>query len=354
MRKRILFTVVLYFCSAALPLYTVARFYLHSESVTEKSMIVTSSDSETPSKDDTTNAVKQAAALSTNKILENNKKYDSFNIMDTSTGKIITVNNRDFMIGGTAAEVPSTFHTEAIKAQMLCVYTYYSLQRQNNRSGDNLDYDFSANLSIGEKYLTQALFKERTGDNYEKIYSVYAKAADEVEGKTVAYDGGPALTVFYAISSGTTENSENVFASPLPYLVSVPSPYDSGAPGYKEELSFSKEETEEIISSNFGEISLQENPVDWFKITDLSVSGTVLGITVGDKTFSGQQVREAFGLRSACFDVVFNENNFVFTTRGYGHNVGMSQYGAEYLARQGADFNDIISYYYPGTEIISV
>ncbi len=354
MRKRILFIVVLYFCAAALPLYTVARFYSHAENAPEKPEVKTSSDTDISSKDDTLNAVKQAAALSANRSLENSKKYDSFNILDTSTGEIITVKNRDFMIGGTAAEVPSTFHAEAIKAQMLCVYTYYSLQRQNNRAGDNIDYDFSADLSIGEKYLTEDLFKERTGDNYEKVYSVYAKAADEIEGKTVTYEGEPALTVFYAISSGTTENSENVFASPLPYLVSVPSPYDSGAPGYKEELSFSKEEAEDIISTNLGEVSLPENPVDWFRITDFTVSGTVLNIAVGDKTFTGQQVREAFGLRSACFDVVFSENNFVFTTRGYGHNVGMSQYGAEYLARQGASFNDIISYYYPGTEIVSV
>ncbi|MCR5635829.1 MAG: stage II sporulation protein D [Clostridiales bacterium] len=354
MRKRILFIAVLYFCAAALPLYTVARFYSHTENTPEKPGVTAPQDSDILSKNETLNAVKQAAALNTNGSLKNSEKYESFNILDTSTGEIITVKNRDFMIGGTAAEVPSTFHTEAIKAQMLCVYTYYSLQRQNNRTGDKLDYDFSADLSIGEKYLTEDLFKERTEDNYEKVYSVYAKAADEIEGKAVTYEGEPALTVFYAISSGTTENSENVFASPLPYLVSVPSPYDSGAPGYKEELSFSKEEAEEIISTNFADVSLQENPVDWFKITDLTVSGTVLNIAVGDKTFTGQQLREAFGLRSACFDVVYNENNFVFTTRGYGHNVGMSQYGAEYLARQGADFKDIISYYYPGTDIVNI
>ncbi len=373
MRKRILAAILAYTITAALPLFITAKisgdkelFALsHTKGITFNAANTSSTSSKSnTSSDNLENNENKASKLSTsnnskaddetNVDLKGIKKYKDFKIKDTSTNEIVTVKDKDFIIGGTAAEVPSTFQPEAIKAQMVAVYTYYSRQRQSNREGDNLDYDFSADLSIGEKYLTDELFKERTGDNYDKVIKVYKDAAEEVYGELVEYDGEAALTVFYAISGGVTEKSENVFVQALPYLTDVASPYDTEAPGYKTEEYFTADEAQQIIESNFPDANLGENPFDWFEITERTSSGTVMQMSIGQGEYTGLEVRNAFSLRSSDFDVVYSEENFVFTVRGYGHNVGLSQYGAEFMAQQGATYKEILSHYYPGTSIVEV
>ncbi|MDD5923390.1 MAG: SpoIID/LytB domain-containing protein [Clostridia bacterium] len=371
MRKRILTAILAYTITAALPLYVTARLSSDRElfvlsdtksiisNATNTSSIT--SKSETSSNNPEDKKTSKVSVSDNSKVddetsvdLKGIKKYKEFKIKDTSTNEIISVKDKDFIIGGTAAEVPSTFQPEAIKAQMVAVYTYYSRQRQNNREGDNLDYDFSADLSIGEKYLTDELFKERTGDNYNNVIKVYKDAAEEVYGELVEYDGEAALTVFYAISGGVTEKSENVFVQALPYLTDVASPYDTEAPGYKTEEYFTADEAREIIEANFPDANLGENPFDWLEITERTSSGTVMQMSIGQGEYTGLEVRNAFSLRSSDFDVVYSEENFVFTVRGYGHNVGLSQYGAEFMAQQGATYKEILSHYYPGTSIVEV
>lgn len=344
MKKKIILFAFLYILMASIPMTVTA---------TQKASI-----SHINKSDYSSETVQTATPYKEEKIekidLKNYTDYTEFKIYDTSSDKIVTVSNSEFLIGGTAAEVPSNFNTEAIKAQMLAAYTYYSRQRLHNRKGDNLEYDFKADLSLGEKYVTEELLKERCGDNYENVYSVYEKASKEVAKKIIAYEGEVALSVYYAISSGTTEKSENVFVESIPYLTAVASPYDTVAPGYKTEVSLTKDEVRAVISEKFPNTVLGDNPVDWFETTKRSESNTVLEIIIGTEKYTGLEVRSAFNLRSADFDIVYTEDNFVFSVRGYGHNVGMSQYGAEYMAQQGATYKEILQHYYPGTSIVEL
>ena len=287
-------------------------------------------------------------------ILEDIKKYGSFNILDTSTNEILTISDSDFLIGAAAAEVPSTFEIEAIKAQALAAYTYYARQRENNRTGDNCEYDFSADLSIGEKYVTRELLKERCEDNYEKVRGIYEKAAEDVADKAIIYDNELILASYFAISSGCTEKSQDVFVSELPYLCAVASPYDTVAPNYQTVIHLSESEVYDILTNSMNASVSDENPRSWFNISERTSSGTITKIIIGENEYKGLDVRDAFNLRSADFDIVFEQDEFVFTVRGYGHGVGMSQYGAQYMAKQGADYKEILEYYYKGAKVLDI
>ena len=144
------------------------------------------------------------------------------------------------------------------------------------------------------------------------------------------------------------------FGGELPYLTAVASPGDCFAPEYQTECSFTTDEFEEIATGAWQGISLNGSPQQWVTDIERTASGTVSQIVIGNAKTTGDEVRKAFSLRSANFDIVYSQNEFVFTVRGYGHGVGMSQYGAQYMAIQGADYREILYTYYPNTVIAKV
>ena len=165
-------------------------------------------------------------------------------------------------------------------------------------------------------------------------------------GVTLTYDGKLIDACYHAISCGTTEEAETVWGADIPYLQAVASPGDRLSPSYASTVTHSSDEVRTILTAELPDLTLSEDPATWFGSPTLSDAGTVAQQPVGDTTLAGTRVRRLFGLRSAAFAITYADGTFTFAVKGYGHGVGMSQYGADYLARQGYSYAEILKYYY--------
>ena len=260
-----------------------------------------------------------------------------FRILDTSANKIVNIGDREFCIGAVAYEMPTDFEKEALKAQCIACYTYFSEMRERS----NEEYDFSADLSKNEFYI-----KDLPDESRKKI----SQAVDEVFGKVLTDDKGNIIKVAYhAISSGQTESAKDIFGFESEYLQPVSSAGDVNVSGYLSQKEISVKRFKEIMLSK--NIQLDGEPDTWIGDMERTQSGTVKLIQIGDKTISGADIREMFSLRSANFDVSYSNNKFILLVYGYGHGVGMSQYGAESMAKQGAGCEEILHHYYGNCNI---
>lgn len=346
LKKEILYCFSLGLSMLILPCICLGASQINLKDVQNEKSITetTTSEKESPSSEESTKTIKNTTDT-----------YDSFKILDTSTGAVVTVPDREFCYGAVVAEMPPGFESEALKAQCVAAYTYFCRERENSRQNPSEDLngaDFKADLSIGQYYISQETLKEKWGTLYETSFEKVKTAVDEVFGKVLTYEGELIVCAYHAISGGVTEACADVFSADLPYLTAVASPYDCNAPSYQTTETFTAEELKNIFQSYDNEIVFSENPEDWLTIKNRTNSGTVTEIQVGNKVLDGQKIRTLLSLRSACFEIKYNENKeFVFTVRGYGHGVGMSQYGAEYMAQQGASYEEILKHYFTGVTI---
>lgn len=278
-----------------------------------------------------------------------------FRVLDTETGKVTSLGEREFVIGTVASELYPTYHTEAMKAQAVASYTYYSLKRAKARQNPNPDLkgaDFSDVPATFPETYTVAGLKERWGDNFDAYYKKVTEAVDAVFGKRVLYNGEPIYAFYHALNSGVTEDAKIVWEVEYPYLKPVASPGDKLSPNFQTVVSFTPEQLSTSLRKTFDGIQFPENADTWLgKDIARSSSGTVTNIAFCGKELTGKQVREALDLKSTCFSVEYKNNSFQFTVQGYGHGVGMSQYGADYMARQGSTWQEILTHYYTGVTI---
>lgn len=281
----------------------------------------------------------------------------SFRALDEATGKIEEIPDREFCVGALAAEMPPSFEKEALKAQAVALYTHFSRLREEERENPDETLkgaDFKVNSEKKQGYLPKDKMKEQWKDTFDDSYQKLEDAVNEVFAQTITYEGKLITAAYCAISNGTTETAGTVFGKDYPYLKSVASPWDALCDGYLSTVTFTQKEVQDTIKKKWDDITLPSSPQEWFTDIKTTEAGTVSSINIGDKTLTGQDLREAFSLRSASFDVVYTLDAFVFTVRGYGHGVGMSQYGANEMAKQGAGFKEILAWYYPGTKLESV
>ncbi len=262
---------------------------------------------------------------------------NEFRILDTSSNQIVSIDEREFCIGAVGYEMPSDFQKEALKAQCIACYTYFSEMRQNS----DKEYDFSADLSKNQFYI-----KDLSDESRKKI----SQAVDEVFKKVLTDKNGNMIKIAYhAISSGQTESAKDIFGFESEYLQPVSSAGDVNVSGYLSQKEISSKRLKEIMLSK--NIKLDEEPKKWIGDIERTQSGTVKFIQIGDKKISGADMREMFSLRSANFDISYSNDKFILLVYGYGHGVGMSQYGAESMAEQGASYEEIIHHYYGNCNI---
>ncbi len=279
---------------------------------------------------------------------------DIFKIKDNESGEIISISGREFTYGVVAAEMPISYEDEALKAQAVAAYTYYSKKRSEAslNSDENLSgADFYNNVNGTQIYLTEEQIKEKYSSNFEAYWSKLKGCVDSVYGETLCEDNELITSTFYAISSGKTESSEDIFGGRRDYLVAVPSNWDMYAPGYCTNLTLSPEEFKRMAGEYWKDLNFSGDCSSWIGKSEKTNSGTVKSINICSKEVLGSEVRAAFSLRSANFDILYDGNNFNFTVRGYGHGVGMSQYGAQFMAKQGSTYRQILNWYYPNTII---
>ncbi len=278
----------------------------------------------------------------------------TFKILDSVKGEVFEVDDRTFVIGTVAAEISPTYHPEAIKAQAVAAYTYYSSLRQTQRQSPNSALkgaDFAASPSQWLTYVSEDQMRERWGDQFDSYYKNLTEAIDSVMGQTLQQDGQLITATYYAISAGTTEDAKEVFGNSRSYLVPVASPGDVYAEGYRTTVSLTEEEFKNAAQSAWN-CTLEGDPSTWIGDITNDTSGYVSAIVIGGEARKGTEARTAFGLRSANFEVTYENGTFTFHVKGYGHGVGMSQVGAEYMANQGSTYDEILAWYYPNTTLV--
>lgn len=246
----------------------------------------------------------------------------------------------DYLVGVVSSEVPIYFEEEALKAQAVAARTYALKQIENNT---NKEYDVTDDTS-SQVYSTIDELKERWGNKYEENYNKIKNIVNSTKGEYISYNDDYIYAFFFSTSNGRTEDNKNVFGEDLPYLKSVDSSFD-------EEETDSFETTKEFLKEDFYnklEIPYKESlVVDNIKRSE---SNRVLSININGISFKGREFQKKLGLRSNDFTIE-ESNNILITTRGFGHGVGMSQYGANALAKRNKKYQEIIKYYYQGTEI---
>ena len=268
---------------------------------------------------------------------------------DQSTGQTVELPLREYLIGAVAAEMPVSWPDEALKAQAVAAHSY-ALYRRDHSTGENGAW-FTADPARRQGCLTDAVLHSYWGTAYAANYARLSALVDAVQTQVLYYGDAPAGTSYFAMSNGRTEASENVWGTALPYLVPVDSSTDTAADNYEYTLNLSAAQLQLLLSERLGIIADLSQQAQWFGAPVLTSSGYVDSLPVCGQTVQGIALRKALGLRSACFTVAYQSGTFSFTTKGYGHGVGMSQWGAKALAEQGADYRTILVHYYPGTEL---
>lgn len=273
---------------------------------------------------------------------------ETFLVEDQATGQVLELSRQEYVLGAVAAEMPVSWPDEALKAQAVAAHTYalYCRDHAALQSGAWLTVDPARRQGC----LTEPVLRSYWGTAYEQNYARLSALVDEVLNDLLFYDNAPACTSYFAISNGRTEASENVWGTALPYLIPVDSSTDLSADNYQYTAVFSAAQVQQAFSS-LGITADLAAPESWFGPVEQTSSGYTKSLTVCGQTVSGTALRQALGLRSTCFTVQYQSGNFSFTTRGYGHGVGLSQWGAKAMAEQDADYADILAHYYPGTQL---
>lgn len=282
------------------------------------------------------------------------RRDEPYKVLDAASGEILEVSERDYVIGAVCAEMPASFSEEALKAQAVAAHTYAERQRLRERESPDpelMGADFSNDTSKYQGYFTKEQAMQYFGGAFEQSYAKICAAADEVMPYIITYDEEPIIAAFHSMSPGMTESAENAWGAHVDYLVEVDSSFDLDAPKYREEVRIEKDVLRNALERAFPGISLGEDMQEWLRIESVSDAGTVLAALAGDRTVTGNELRTALTLRSACFEIDWEDNAAVITTRGFGHGVGMSQYGADTMASKGSSWRDILSHYYPGCTI---
>lgn len=283
----------------------------------------------------------EAVSVSTGQVEET--KEESFRIKISDSGQVNEISAKDYIIGVVAAEMPALYSEEALKAQAVAAYTFALYKKQENK---NEDYELTDSYQTDQSYITTQQMQEKWGEGYSEYLGKITSAVESVLGQTVKYDGKYALTVYTAISAGKTEDAKNVWGKEIPYLIPTESVGDLLCPDYLSSVNLTADQIREKLPS-----VAQIDSSLWFSSPTYSDSGTVLNMTFGETVITGEQIRTALSLKSANFDVKFENDAFVFTVRGYGHLVGMSQYGANYMALQGSKYDEILKWYYKGCTV---
>lgn len=253
-----------------------------------------------------------------------------------SNGTIETLELEEYLIGVVAIEMPASFNIETLKAQSIAARTYALKAIQENKV---LTDDVKT-----QSYRDNNQLRVMWGNSFDTYYNKVKKAVEATKGQVITYNNQYIDAVYHSTSNGYTESSYEVFGYNHPYLVSVNSSWDINATSFLRETSFTFDNLQKILGINFNSDTLVE-------VISRTPSGRVSRLRINDNYYSGIEFRNLLGLRSADFDINVSHDKVIITTRGYGHGVGMSQYGANGMANNGKTYVEILKHYYPGTTI---
>ena len=257
----------------------------------------------------------------------------------------------EYLAGVVAAEMPALFDEEALKAQAVAARTYTMKKIAASPASEHNGAAVCANPSHCKAYAPLSETAAGWNSDAEKYTEKILRAVAETDGEILLYDGEPITAVFHSTSSGKTENAADVWGGNVPYLVSVESPGDKESPRYEEEKVLSPDEFKKKFSEKYPDAVYDENPENWISNISRSPAGGVKTLSVAGVAVKGSDFRSVFGLNSTNFTVSYADGELKIKTRGYGHGVGMSQYGAQAMALDGKKYDEILKSYYSGVTL---
>lgn len=271
-------------------------------------------------------------------------------IQDGGTTEQMTLER--YLTGVVRGEMPASFEMEALRAQAAAERSYVYYQLAAGRKDAHPDADFCTDHTCCSAYLSETAAREKWGGDFAPWNTRVEQAVSDTDGQVVLYNGRPILAVFHSSSAGRTAAAGDVWSGDLPYLVSVDSPEgEETVPNYYSTVTFTAAEAKEKLLAAHPELKLSGTPDRWFGAAAENGSGRVETVSVGGTDIEGTELRRIFGLRSACFTVAADSESVTFRVTGYGHGVGMSQYGANQLAREGKTWQEILEWYYTGATV---
>ncbi len=280
------------------------------------------------------------------------KQYDTIKLLHADTGEIEELPLDTYLLGVVSAEMPANFEQEALNAQALVArtYTIYSIVHNQDKHGEaDICDDSNCCQAWISKEDRMARWEEAEREsNWRKI----EVAVNTTAGRIITYNGEVIDAFFHSNSGGTTEAPVNVWGGTnYPYLQSVETAGEDAYSQYSSEVVLTKEELQNKILAKHSDFTIDYNQSDCIQILEYTESGRVKTIKIGNLNLSGVEVRSTLGLKSANFEVTIDGDNIKFAVKGYGHGVGMSQTGADSMAKSGSNYEEIVKHFYTGVEI---
>ena len=246
----------------------------------------------------------------------------------------------EYVTGVLAGEMPIEFELEALKAQAVAARSYVMIQMERNINKDYDVVDTVMNQVYLDKSHLMLVWKDSYTDNINKI----KMAVLSTRGEYISYDGKVAEALFFSTSSGVTENSEDVFNGKVEYLRSVDSHWDEISPAYSITITYTLNEFYDLLDLEYNDKVDIEN-------IDKTDAGRINKLDINGKSFTGGSVMSKLKLKSTHFEIIQEGTKIIIKTKGYGHGVGMSQYGANGMAIEGYNYQDILKHYYTNIQI---
>ena len=279
-----------------------------------------------------------------NDIVDKDNVKDSKNSKDNTIYVSALVNNKktdlsleDYIVGVVSCEMPASFDIEALKAMSVAARTYALYKSERNKTLKTTTDD--------QCYIDESAMKEKWKNNFDKYYNKINNAVNDTKGEYMTYNDKTIIAFYFSISNGKTENVENVFSQKLDYLVSVDSSWDKRNNSNEKNIKMK-------VSDFLKKLNINDNKINNIKI-DRSNTNRINNIKINNKNYKGTKFRSLLNLKSTDIEIKYDNDYVYIHTVGYGHGVGMSQYGADYMAQDGYKYDDILKHYYKGVKIVN-
>ena len=283
---------------------------------------------------------------------ENYLKYQTIRLLHTETGQIEELSMDEYLYGVVAAEMPASYEVEALKAQAIVARTYTIYQAMNS-VGKHENADICDNYACCQAWISkEERFASWDPNEAEANWQKIVDCVNATTGRIITYNGQPINAFFHSNSGGTTEASLNIWGGiDYPYLKSVETSGEDGYSQYSSEVTISKEDLENKMKEKYQDFEIDFSDENCVQILKYTSSNRVKTIKIGNKEIAGTEARTILGLKSTNFTFSFDGSNFTFSVVGNGHGVGMSQTGADSMAKNGSNYEEIIKHFYTGVEI---
>lgn len=312
--------------------------------------------------DDEKNETKETVKVVENKETEEFRKTnieepELIKVYNLKTKEVMVIDFEEYLKGVVASEMPAEFNNEALKAQGVTARTYllYRLKKYPNGHPEHPDAPVCTGIHCQAWTSKDDLIANHVDGWYETYWGKIDEAVMSTKGQILTYQGKIIEPLFHSTSGGRTENSEDVFSTAVPYLRSVESPYEKEAPKLRDSVKITVDEFISKLESVYGDLDISRDNLDEkIQLGEVSEGGKIKSIIIDNTEVTGRDMRSIFNLNSSNFSFIQSGDQLEIVTTGYGHGVGMSQWGAEGMADQGFNYLEILKHYYTDVEIMSM